>query len=309
MERKKIAISCFIGGALFVVVALKCAPMFWWLAFPAGLAGGYLGYEFREVLRAIPVAWRKSCAWWSEEDEKVRKWSLGELDFFTVFFAIIVFLLFSGMTILAPWFIVPAPDWEFTLPCMIGSFLVVFSFFVVAFILAFPVLGVFFLFAFIGAKAGEKCFWFPFFWYGGEKDKDAERIRKKLELAGYHEEILTSKNFFRWLAKGVGLTILFFVWTAWKYLFIEIGLLLCFLRRFGWELFKLIHSEKRVLCAIDGTIGGTIAFFCFASASLTFPQQILVVFFGGLLGAVIGVLNYEIVSKRLLHLVPMTNNL
>lgn len=313
METKKIAIGCFVGGVLCTAVTLICTPMFWWLGLLAGMAGGYLGYEFREVLRAVPIAWRKSrkgiTIWWLEADKKVRKCSFGKLDFFDCFFAVIVFLLFLGITIAISWFIVPTPDWEFGLFCMIGSFATVFSLFVVAFISSFPVSGLFLAFALLGARVGEKCFWFPFILLGGEDNEDAERIRKKLEAVGYHKEILTSKNFFRWLAKGVGLTILFFLWTMWKYLFIGIWLLLCFLRRFGWELFKLIHSKKRVLCAIDGTIGGAIAFFCFASASLTFPQQILVVFFGGLLGAVIGVLNYEIVSKRLLHLAPVANNI
>ena len=47
-----------------------------------------------------------------------------------------------------------------------------------------------------------------------------------------------------------------------------------------------------MFCAIDGTIGGAVAFFCLAAVSLTYPQQVLVVFFGGLLGTAIGVLNF-----------------
>lgn len=307
MEAKKITIACFVGGVLFVVVALKCAPMFWWLAFPAGLAGGYLSYEFREVWRAIPVAWRESCTWWSKADEKVRKWSFGKLDFPDYLYIKIAITLSLVVTILGPWFVVSVFDWEFTLAYMIGSFAATFYFFLLAFLIALPVFGLSFLFAFIGARIGEKCFWFPFVMLDN-KSQESE-TKKLLEEKGYRKEVLTGKNFFRWLAKGVGITIRFFVWTGWKYLFMGIWILLCFLRRFGWELFKRIHSKKRVLCAIDGTIGGAIAFFCFASASLTFPQQILVVFFGGLLGAVIGVLNYKIVSKRILHLVPAVNNI
>lgn len=303
MERKKIAISCFIGGALFVVVALKCAPMFWWLAFPAGLAAGYLSYEFREVLRAIPVAWRKShrgvSNWWLD----TRKWS-AEPHPIAYFYMITVVIATLAIAVKAE-IMVPVA-WRFKLGNILLSFMTVFMYAEIAFFCMLPILVLVILLAFIGSRIGEKCFWFPFIMI---EDKEQESEAKKLKKKGYRKEVLTGKNFFRWLAKGISLTILFFVWIAWKYLFIEIGFLFCFLRRFGWELFKLIHSKKRVLCAIDETIGGAIAFFCFASTSLTLPQQILVVFFGGLLGAVIGVLNYEIISKRLLHLAPMTNKI
>lgn len=305
METKKIAIGCFVGGVLCTAVALICTPMFWWLGLLAGLAGGYLGYEFREVLRAIPIAWRKSrkgiIIWWSEADEKVRKLSFGKLEFPTVFFIIIAFLFFSGITTAISWFIVPTPDWGFRLFCMIGSFATVFALFVIAVYSAILVWILLFAIALLGARVGEKCFWFPFL---DVKEEQQESEAEKLEKKGYRKKKLTGKNFSRWFMEGIVLCIL----LGLKYFFVGIWLSLCFLRRFLWNLFKLIHSKKRVLCAIDGTVGGAIAFFCFASTSLTLPQQILVVFFGGLLGAVIGVLNYEIISKRVLHLAWVVNN-
>lgn len=302
METKKIAIGCFVGGVLCVAVALMCAPMFWWLGLLAGMAGGYLGYEFREVLWAIPIAWRKSrrsvSTWWTETDKKVRGWSLDPHPLFYYWITTITIMIWGCMI-----YKIFSSETElnlgnsFLFMILLVEFNIVPSLFVLLLTL---------IFALIGARVGEKCFWFPFSMLD---DKSQESEAKKLEKEGYRKEVLTGKNFFRWIMKGVGLTILFFVWTAWKYLFIGIGLLLCFWGRSGWEFFKLIHSKKRVLCAIDGTIGGTVVFFCFGSTPLIFSQQILVVFFGGLLGAVIGVLNYEIVSKRILHLVPAVNNI
>ena len=56
METKKIAVACFIGGVLCCAVALMFAPVYWWFGLIAGMAGGYISYEFRKVLVAIPIA-------------------------------------------------------------------------------------------------------------------------------------------------------------------------------------------------------------------------------------------------------------
>ncbi len=306
MEAKKITIACFVGGALCVAVALMCAPMFWWLGLLAGMAGGYLSYEFREVLRAIPIAWRKSrrgvSNWWLDTDKEIRKWFAESHPITYSYMIIFIIMTLATATIIE---MKEPTGLEFRFWEIIESFLIVFIFATFTSFSSLPIFGLVVLLAFIGARIGEKCFWFPFSWI---ENKEAKKKAKQLQQAGYSKAALTRKNFSRWVVKGIALTILFFVWTMWKYLAIGIWLLLCFWGRSGWEFFKLIHSKKRVLCAIDGTIGGAMAFFCFASVSLTFPQQILVVFFGGLLGAVIGVLNYEIVSKRVLHLAPAVNN-
>ena len=284
MEAKKIAIACFVGGALCVVVALMCAPMspiFWCLGLLAGFAGGYLGYEFREMLRAIPIAWRKShrgvSTWWTETDEEVREYFKkphpeGYCFFVILFITTLGLLITEGVKI--------SPDLQFTpLHIFVSFTLSLFLLFYCSLAALIPFLLII-LFNLIGFKS--------------------------------RKETLTVRDLLIDAMRGIVLSIRFVAlalgWKVWKYLAIGIWLLLCLLKRFGWEFFKLIHSKERVLCAIDGTIGGAIAFFCFASTSLTFPQQILVVFFGGLLGAVIGVLNYEIISKRVLHLVPAINN-
>lgn len=62
--------------------------------------------------------------------------------------------------------------------------------------------------------------------------------------------------------------------------------------RFIKTVFILIHSEIRLLCGIDAAFGAGIGYF---SGS---------VLIGMLIGGVVGVINYEVVSKRLLHLVP-----
>lgn len=57
-------------------------------------------------------------------------------------------------------------------------------------------------------------------------------------------------------------------------------------------IFVYVHSQRRTICFVDATIGAAIGY-SFGSAII-----------GAIAGALLGVLNYEIVSVRLLRLVP-----
>ncbi|MEK7659967.1 MAG: hypothetical protein AAB343_02080 [Patescibacteria group bacterium] len=57
-------------------------------------------------------------------------------------------------------------------------------------------------------------------------------------------------------------------------------------------IFVYVHSQRRTICFVDATIGAAIGY-SFGSAII-----------GAVAGALLGVLNYEIVSVRLLQLVP-----
>ena len=69
-------------------------------------------------------------------------------------------------------------------------------------------------------------------------------------------------------------------------------IVICKIGLFVKTVFILIHSEERLLCMIDAVIGAGIGY-SFESALI-----------GALVGGIIGVLNFEILSKRILHLVP-----
>jgi hypothetical protein len=113
--------------------------------------------------------------------------------------------------------------------------------------------------------------------------------------------LLTYSSAFLWMGRGIIEIILFFVWQLWKYIAIGIWKTMMFLFRFAWHLFKLIHSHKRVLCAIDGMLGGAISYLCFRSSAHMFADYAALVLFGGLLGAAFGVADWKIVSKKILR--------
>lgn len=73
---------------------------------------------------------------------------------------------------------------------------------------------------------------------------------------------------------------------AWAVPRIPSGLMI--LARFVKTVFVLIHSDLRLLCGIDSLIGAAVGYF---------TGNVLV---GALTGGVLGVVNYEIVSKKIL---------
>ena len=298
METRKIAVACFIGGALCCAVALMFAPVYWWFGLIAGMAGGYISYEFREVRKAIPVALRAT------RRGSVYAWDGLIASAKTWFSRPHPFGYLAALLALPVWGAILGPIWvNEVLPGkepIFQSILFV-EFYVILAMMSFGVIGIL---AIIGARISERCYWIPtMVASGGDQQKYFAELHEK----GYRAIPLSYASVLRWSAKGLGLTLKFFAWTLWKYLTIAVWATICFLGRFAWHLFKLIHSEKRVLCAIDGTLGGAVSYIWFASATTSFPEQMVFVVFGGLLGAAFGVANWEIVSKRILHVVPASN--
>ncbi|MCK4386605.1 MAG: hypothetical protein KAV41_00775 [Candidatus Pacebacteria bacterium] len=272
METKKIATACFIGGFICAAVAVAVNPMFWWLGLIAGSAGGYLAYEFREVLQAIPRAWKLA------KEGSGAVWE-------------IVKHLFKEC------FTKSHPVWHSAVVCFVLIFLFFYRLFpksdlTSCFAVTMMLDVVFFLIIVsllveIGTKQRYKT------------DLLLERYQVE---AGETWQPITYRDFFRWVTKGIFGITLFFFWTMWKWIAIGIYRAICFSGRFLKNLFILIHSNKRLLCAIDGAIGGAVAYIWLISPSVTIWEKIGLCVCGGLLGAVIGVANYEVVSKRVLRL-------
>jgi hypothetical protein len=85
-------------------------------------------------------------------------------------------------------------------------------------------------------------------------------------------------------------------WPLW--MVCQVPKLVRFLLRFFWYFLKIIHHFRRVLCAVDGTLGGLAAYFLFASPGMPLISMMLLVIFGGFLGAGMGILNWNLISVR-----------
>jgi len=287
-ETRKIAQACFIGGVLFTVAAFFLTPMFWWLGTLAGIAGGYLGYEFRAVLRAVSKAWQAAKAEMGDIFPKViqaivrflrRPHPFGYLSFF-ITIGMSYLLVVSGFII--------APLEKQSLGFMSGYIFGCIIFFILIWLLFLQLLWLIVLLSIQG----------EFYLEAPDKIIGADGQLEDKAIP------LTYGNGAYYLVKGLELIVLFSVWKAWKYLFIGIKWAGTFAGRFLKHLFIFIHSNERVLCAIDGTLGGIAAFLWLAPSAETLTAKAAVAIFGGLLGAGFGVINYELVSKRWLKLVP-----
>ncbi|MFC1615143.1 hypothetical protein ACFL22_01155 [Patescibacteria group bacterium] len=300
MEAKKIALACFIGGALCCAVALWFSPTYWWLGLIAGFAAGYISYEFREVCQAVPTALRAAkrdgADVWEKRLVDVKNWLSKRHPFLYPAAIVATPFYIWGVYKLSPYLTSDLSERSG------GLFAILSIVFLLGLIIAFievvlVVIAPFAITAFIGARIGEKCYWYPFLMSGSTTEKDL----KELDDKGLKRKPATYSNVLRWTIKGFGITILFFVWTLWKKIFLCVWNVLCFLSRFAKQFFILIHSDKRLLCAIDSAIGGAVSYAVFFSSSMSLSEHFILVSFGGLIGAALGVLNWEIVSKRILH--------
>jgi hypothetical protein len=65
---------------------------------------------------------------------------------------------------------------------------------------------------------------------------------------------------------------------------------------FLWRVFVLIHSRERTICAVDSAVGSIIAY--------SFGYGLAGLLVGATAGALLGLVNYELVSVRWLKLLP-----
>lgn len=268
METRKIAMACFVGGAIGCAIALWATPIFWWLGLLAGFAGGYVSFEFREVLEAVPVAFRaaagESAKLWAKAEARAIGW-LKQPHPFAYSTAAVGAVFYALLNIAA---LSPA-----TMTAQIGA--VVVSLYLAMILVAFLSL--------VG--------------FSVERRGDDVSLARVLE-----NDVSPYRHIALLMAKGLGLVILY---VPVGLIVVGLWRLVPFLGRFAWEVVKLIHSKERMLCGVDSAIAAAVSYFLFAVSAETLASQVVLVIFGGVLGAALGVINFEIVSKRVLKLVPI----
>lgn len=254
----KIFVACFLGAGIGTLTALQLNGYFWWLGLLAGGLVGYLAYEFKKVLEAIPKAWRAVITWrpnWKNAGMLLLVWIL-----------------------LTPWMIL-----LFGLMGSLSEGLEGFKSMALVICLT-TSLVTFFSTIFV------------FFF----KKTATEEIKETLELLWEFNIVFVFLYYLPvWLIKSAisiapripgFLLKMIVVFSTSIVLFVKA--LLAFVK----TLFIMIHSEIRLLCGIDAAIGATIGYFA---------GNVII---GAIFGGAIGLLNYEILSKRILHLVPSKIN-
>lgn len=304
METKKVALACFIGGALCTLIALLFSPQYWLLGLAAGISAGlisgYLSYDFREMIRIIPLVAKET---WGEIWEALNStgrffrnlgkafwWLITKPHPFIHTSMALTILVLLGLNISAPRSI-STSDYVATYVVLSFGALVGLA----LSLLLIPIISS------LGLNVLKKDW--DMKW---EKWQLVYFVNQDPTRQG--ETLITPRYYlvtccFLW---GCLVLVAMTGKNLWKMTKIP-RKFLAGIPKFVKNVFILIHTQLRILCAIDGTFGGVIALIMFRSAELSLAGYVCMICFGGLLGTAFGVLNWEIVSKRLLK-IPVAIN-
>jgi hypothetical protein len=289
----KIALACFIGGAIGTTVALLIPSIVLVkviIGAITGFAAGYIGYEFKEVWTNIPIAWAKTTkelsifgkkvvAWLKVPHPHTYPWIVSNIiiNFLVILHIaskesdlanfIAGYLILSCGGFMFSWAIylvaimIPANEGEEILKCIIEDDYSETT---------------------AATKMGEGYTLLPL----------SYRNVYRIIGAGY---LSLSKKFRKWAPlkakkclKALG-TIFFFCLFGWIVLSLK----------FFINLIKIIHSKERVLCGVWTAIGVIAA--CIIGVT-TETSVLLLIPIGGIIGAFTGVLSYKLISVKLLKI-------
>ncbi len=255
----KVFLACAIGALVGSLIALQINGVFWWMGLLAGGLTGYLSYEFSTVIRMIPRAWRMATSWrmnWARLYSPLLSIARHILGIVMMAVTFASYSVFGAIFNIYSW-----ND--------VSETFVAFA-------------SIFFFFMLV-------CF----------KPLITDVTMSSKEVVKYGVISLLCANP---VVVSVWFLPRFLFWVLPRGIFWvavrtpkAIRIIAVVLARFVYYLFRLIHSEERLLCGVDAGIG-TIIGYISGNA-----------FVGALAGGIFGVLNYEILSKRVFHLVPTRN--
>ncbi len=279
-ESVQIFIACALGAFIGGLIGLEFKDVSIWLCLPAALVGGVVGwvtYDVRALGAAIARAWHEVISW---RPDYLYWRLLGKTLLTTVamlgYSAALILIWYTGFLLAdAGWYTFPTlrtPIYElyWTLFCplviiTVGAIMVLSSLAVIL-----------------------------------NSFADAFSVRPQTE-ADWHEG-------YDWITKPVRATVLLvnplvlpfaaiygcYKLCCYSYNGVRWGIpRLPILGRFAKRAFILAHSNLRLLCLVDGFIG--------ALAGSWFLNHALL---GAIAGGIWGLLNYWIVSVKILHLAP-----
>jgi hypothetical protein len=269
-ETRKVFIACAFGAGIGSFVALEISAMFCWAGFLLGGLVGYLSYEWREVLNAIPRAYRTTT-----------NFRFPQYYLKTIFCCIgQIFVLMSWIPTIVSLLCIHEPWKVFLHDC----------------ILCFTITG---LLVSLFAVCGAIDVFIKFRKY--PKNSVYEYKEELSSIKGVFYWAFPPMTICWHLPQGIIFLVkqlpAFTVWFFWGCVSVakEWG---SFCAKFFWNLFLQIHSEMRILCGVDAMLGACVGYF--AGSAIV----------GALAGGVFGVFNYLIVTElclKRLKLIPIKN--
>lgn len=229
-------LACALGAGVGSLIALQLSAMLWWVGLLVGGLTGYLSYEWRAVISAVPRAYRAARGWEpSEEQVEFSKSSLAILAAvwsWPLLFLLSTVLVHQVAHITSPF-------------AKVESFLII-----------------------LMALATVMCLLFSVFF-------------APVALAMTFSEILPVIESPRAIWSSVSAPAVLF-WNLPR----EVPGLFRFVRAFVWQVFVRIHSQERLICGVDAFLGAAVGYV--AGSAIV----------GALVGGAMGVLNYELVTRR-----------
>ncbi len=249
-ESWKVFLACTFGAGIGSLVALQLSHWFWWVGLLVGGIVGYLSYEWKAVVQAVPHAFRAAT-----------KWRLPKLAFDQAFWMGALtwnfFTWICGQTLLLGANRAPHLSWTEA----------------ITLIVLFPVslallIAVIFLLAFtINPMEGS----------------ELPDIRK-IAIATFPPVVIFwhIPRALVWFARKLpGAAQATCKWIVWA-----VGGFARFCKRFAWQMFIRIHSEKRLICGVDAMLGAAIGYMAHHAI------------IGALAGGIIGLINHAVVTER-----------
>lgn len=248
----KVFLACALGALIGSMVALQLGS-FWLVGVLVGGLTGYMTYEFKQVVSAVPRAWHAATNW-RPDVEPIKTFLLGSLSF-----ALFLLTLFIGVMIISLPETSEARHADFA--ATTASVFVSISIFCLAF----------------GTVMG----------YVTRTSTQDRRI------VIFILKRFNPISFYLWYVPMSPFYLARLIYREKA----EVALALKTLGLFLAKLFRLIHSEVRLLCGVDAALGALVGYH-FGNALI-----------GAAVGGALGVVNFELISIRLLKVVPKERSL
>jgi hypothetical protein len=262
----KIGGSCGLGALFGTLLALLLSPWLWWVGAIVGGLVAYVACDLTQIIQEISVVWKELSVGVSRFP-----WSRVRL--------IAEFILYSVITA-STLLLLPVTFLSFVLSKFFGG----------------P--------QEVSGKAGD----IPTFWviillsfifsslasgfFMEKKGPIGGDIKKARVFVLYFNPISAPFTVLYWIILGI-------LWCV-DCAPIVCRIVLTFCWKFFWKLFILVHSEIRAICFVDAFLGATIGAF-YGHHEHVFALAAIV---GATSGALLGIINYRLVSISWLKLKP-----